>query len=200
MAQLGHGGDHRRIVALDHRSEQPDAASPADAAAKGGARRRFATSRVGPLLAGLLGPAARAHGFAESSILSDWSTVVGPALAARCQPLTVRFERGRQRTAREAGGGTLVLQASGAAALELQHASQQIIERVNRYFGFPAIRHLRFVAMAVPPRPVAYRRPARRLEPAEEQELSRAVEAVADPDLQAALLSLGRRVKLRAPV
>ncbi|SNB70434.1 hypothetical protein SAMN07250955_107198 [Arboricoccus pini] len=161
------------------------------------ARRRYATARVGSLLGGLLAPAARAHGFAESSILSEWGTIVGPTLAARCQPVAVRFERGRQRTAREAGGGILVLQASGAAALELQHAASQIVERVNRFFGFPAIRGLRFVAMAVPPKPIVLRRPPRRLDAAEESRLSEAVGVIGNAELQAALLSLGRKVALR---
>lgn len=182
--------DHRGIVAIEKSSE---------AGREAPARRRYATSRVGALLSGLLGPAARAHGFAESSILSEWGTIVGPALAARCQPLAVRFEKGRQRTAREAGGGILVLQASGAAALELQHAAAQIVERVNRFFGFAAIRGLRFVAMAVPPKPIVLRRPPRRLDAAEEGQLTQAVAGIGNPDLQAALLSLGRKVALRRP-
>lgn len=188
-------------MALDHRrnvAEEQGATGGQPAAEGNPGRRRFATSRVSALLTTLLGPAARAHGFAGSSILADWSTLVGPVLAARCQPLAVRFPPGaRNRTGREAGGGTLVLQASGAAALELQHASAQIIERVNRYFGFPAIRTLRFVAMPLAPLSIPLKRPPRRLDPEEEQNLQAAVGEVDHPDLRAALLSLGRKVKTR---
>jgi hypothetical protein len=79
--------------------------------------------------------------------------------------------------------------------MELQHAAPQVIERVNTYFGFPAVRQLRLLQMALrvaaPPAP-----PRRRdLRPDEETALGAAVGAVDDPDLRAALLQLGRAVR-----
>ena len=42
-------------------------------------------------------------------------------------------------------GGVLVLHVAGAAALELQHSELQILERINGFFGYPAITRLRLI-------------------------------------------------------
>lgn len=143
--------------------------------------------QVARLLGAILDPAARRRGFTEASLLADWSTIIGPALARRCQPLRVEHVPGRRR------GGTLVLQASGPAAIEVQHAAPQLIERINTYFGHRAIRQLRLLQMPLPPpAPSVARAP---LLPQDEAELATGVAGVADPGLRAALLALGRAVR-----
>ena len=101
--------------------------------------------QVARLLGGILDPAARRRGFAEASLLADWATIVGPALARRCQPVRVDYAPGRR------SGGTLLLQVGGAAALEIQHAAPQLLERINAYFGHKAVRQLRLMQMPLPP-------------------------------------------------
>ena len=50
-----------------------------------------------------------------------------------------------------AGDYTLVLRVEGPAALEIQHKSDVLLERVNRFFGWHAVgRPLQLVAYAVP--------------------------------------------------
>lgn len=160
------------------------------------ARHGGGTRRVAALLGQLLTPAARRRGFAEASLLAQWETIVGPALAGRCQPHSVRFPRGRDRD------GTLLLQARGGAALELQHMTPQIIQRVNTYFGFPAVHDLRLV-QAPPPatRRAGPARPPRQrpLAPEELERVHEEVAPVADPALREALESLGRSMLGAAP-
>src|SRR3954463_3961785 len=102
-------------------------------------RSGHAGRQVVRLLASILDPAARRRGFAEASLLADWASVVGPALAQRCQPVRVDYAPGRRR------GGVLMVHAGGAAAIEVQPAAPQIIERINTYFGFAAVRQLRLL-------------------------------------------------------
>ena len=144
---------------------------------------------VGRLLTAILDPAARRRGFAQASLLADWPRVVGPALARRCQPVRVDYAPGRRR------GGTLLVQASGAVALEVQHAAPQIVERVNGYFGFPAVRQLRLLQMPFKPPPPPREVQPRRLRPEEEAALVGAVGGVGDAELREALLTLGRAVR-----
>jgi hypothetical protein len=143
---------------------------------------------VARLLGGILDPAARRRGFAQASLLADWATIAGPSLARRCQPLRVDYPPGRRT------GGTLLLQVGGSAALEIQHAAPQLVERVNAYFGHRAVRQLRLLQMpfvvtapAPPPQP-------RTLAPAEEAALAARVGAIGDDALRTALLALGRTV------
>ena len=157
-----------------------------------GARRGrtgLAGREIGRLLAAVLDPAARRRGFTEASLLADWPQIVGAALASRCQPLRIDYAPGRRR------GGTLLVQAGGGVALEIQHATPQIVERVNVYFGFPAVRQLRLLQMPIrqpPPRP----RPGlRTLGPGEEAALAHEVREVEAEELRAALLQLGRALR-----
>ena len=144
--------------------------------------------QVARLLGGILGPAARRRGFAEASLLADWATIVGPALARRCQPVRVDYAPGRR------SGGTLLLQVGGAAALEIQHAAPQLLERINAYFGHKAVRQLRLMQMPLPPAAVAQPPRLRSLAAGEEAALVAGVTKVSDDSLRAALLALGRTV------
>ena len=144
--------------------------------------------QVARLLGAILDPAARRRGFTEASLLADWATIVGPVLARRCQPLRVEHAPGRRR------GGTLVLQTSGAAAIELQHATPQLIERINTYFGHRAIRQLRLLQMPLPPSAPPPREPPA-MQPQDELELAAGVTGIADGGLREALLALGRAVR-----
>ncbi len=144
--------------------------------------------QVARLLGGILDPAARRRGFATASLLADWATIVGPAIARRCQPVRVDHAPGRR------GAGILLLQANGAAALEIQHAAPQLLERINAYFGHRAIRQLRLVQMPLPPAPAPAPPRLRPVSSEAEARLAADVAAVADESLRDALLALGRTV------
>ncbi len=155
-------------------------------------RRRYATVDVGRLVGAVLGPTARRRGFTETAILADWGTIVGPTLAGRCQPVRVEFPRGKAR------GGTLELHARGGAALEIQHLAPQLLERINGFFGYAAIRRLRLI-QAPPVAPVrrAPAPPLRPLSGAEEELLRRSIGALQGQPLGTALLALGRALHAR---
>ena len=149
--------------------------------------------QVARLLGQVLDPAARRRGFAEASLLADWQTIAGPALARRCQPLRIEHAPGRR------SGATLLLQVGGGAALEIQHQAPQLIERVNTYFGHRAIRQIRLLQMPLPP-PAPPPPPARPpLSPQAEASLAAGVSGVADEGLRSALLGLGRALRATRP-
>jgi hypothetical protein len=152
-------------------------------------RRGGGLRRLPDLLTRVLDPAARRRGLAEAKLLTEWSTIVGPGLAARCH--AIRLSRRTDRF-----GGILLLHVAGAAALELQHSEPQILERINGFFGYDAVSRLRLIQAPLP------RRAARRLTPvirsvsdAEEIAIAGAVRDIRDPGLRAALQSFGRTLK-----
>jgi hypothetical protein len=154
--------------------------------------RQRSTAALSRLLRQLLAPAARRRGFAAVEVVEQWPTIVGPGLARRCHPVQLEFRRGTTM------GGTLVLQAAGGAALELQHVAPQLLERVNDYFGFRAAARLRFVQMPSRPLPAPPAPPVlRTLSAVEEAALADEVALVTDTALGAALESLGRSIKAR---
>lgn len=133
------------------------------------------------------------RGFAEGSILNDWSAIIGPQLAAHCSPQKIAFPPGKR------DGGTLHLCIdSGSLATELQHLEPQLIEKINGFFGYRAVDRVRIVQgmvtvveAAETPRPPAVRPP---LEAEEEEELARGLTEIKDAELRSALERLGRAV------
>lgn len=117
---------------------------------------------------------------------ADWPAVVGPELARTTRPDAILAGRGAR------AGKALRLKVSGAAALEVQHRSSQIVERVNAYFGHRMIDDVRLVqgVISTPPAAPKLRRP----DPAVEQDMARRTADVKDPDLRAALARLGARI------
>ncbi|MEW4467640.1 DUF721 domain-containing protein [Parasphingorhabdus sp. JC815] len=82
--------------------------------------------------------AFRRYGFIQSSVVSRWPEIVGERYAGVSLPESIRFPRGEKE------GGTLNLLVSGAHATLMQHITPEIIERVNRFFGYGAISQVRF--------------------------------------------------------
>jgi hypothetical protein len=134
----------------------------------------------------------RAKGGRPASIArlrADWSAIVGPDLARITRPEALLSGRGART------GKALRLRVAGASALEVQHRSGQLVERVNAYFGHKMIDDIRLVqgAIAAP----ATRSPPPALDPKTVTQVAERAASVKDPDLRAALTRLGARVASR---
>ena len=112
---------------------------------------------IGAYVARMLDPIARARGFAITSLLSEWPAVVGEELASFTAPDKLVWPRRIEdreapspQSAWRNDGAILVLKVDGPRAIELQHRSEQILERVNMYFGYRAIAQLRFLQAPLP--------------------------------------------------
>lgn len=102
-------------------------------------RRRGARGfqRAGAMARKTVDRIAGKYGFAEADVLLNWSAIVGEALSGACQPVKVSYSR--ERTL----GATLIVQANSARAPEVEMKGPSIIERVNQYYGYRAIRRLK---------------------------------------------------------
>jgi hypothetical protein len=116
-----------------------------------------AAKAIGAYVANMLDPIARARGFAITSLLSEWPAVVGEELASFTAPDRVVWPRrsddgeaASPQSAWRTDGAILVLKVDGPRAIEVQHRAEQILERVNIYFGYRAIAQLRFLQAPVP--------------------------------------------------
>jgi hypothetical protein len=82
------------------------------------------------------------QGFASVELVTRWAEIVGPEIAAHSQPEKIQWPRTPQaRNAPEPG--TLMLRVEGPAALEVQHLSDVILQRVNQFFGWQAVGSMR---------------------------------------------------------
>jgi hypothetical protein len=97
------------------------------------------------------------QGFASVELVTRWPEIVGAEIAAHSQPEKIQWPRSPQERspqarspkgqAPQAGNapepGTLLLRVEGPAALEIQHLSDVILERVNQFFGWRAVGNVR---------------------------------------------------------
>ena len=111
-------------------------ANEAKAAAEPARSRR--ARAVSDLLPAAGGAAFRRFGFVQSSIVSRWREIVGARYAAVSSPESIRFPPGKK------SGGVLTLVVEGAHAPMMQHVAPAIVERVNRFFGYPAVERVAF--------------------------------------------------------
>lgn len=122
-----------------------------------------------------------------AKLRNDWPAIVGPDLARITEPEALIAGRGGK-----AGAKMLRLKVAGAAALEVQHMSGQIVERVNAYFGHRQIDDIRLMQGALTRKPG----PKPLVKPAPElvARMDAKAAEVRDPELRAALARLGARI------
>ncbi len=89
------------------------------------------------LLTDVFSDAYAKQGFAARELVTRWAEIAGPEISAHSEPLKIQWPRPVEGQPQEAA--TLVLRVEGPMALEIQHASDVVLERVNRFFGWSAV-------------------------------------------------------------
>jgi hypothetical protein len=142
------------------------------------------------LLNRCLGAAFARQGFASTDIVTHWPDIVGPEIAAHAEPVKLKWPRGGEDAPEPA---TLVLRVEGPVAIEIQHLSPVVVERVNRFFGWRAVDR---IAIRQAPLAGRARRPPPPAPSAEEvAEVAASLPDIADDSLRAALARLGAAIK-----
>lgn len=137
--------------------------------------------------------AFRRFGFVQSSVVTRWPEIVGPAHARVCSPEAIRFPPG------EKAEGILDLVVVPAHAPLIQQVTPEIIERVNRFFGYRAIARVKLRQGAVTPPPDGKpAKPPPSLKPIP-LELGDSLRDIGDPELRTVLESLARSLSNNEP-
>lgn len=123
------------------------------------------------------------RGFVSAELVTRWPEIVGRDVAVHCEPIKIQWTRPADGD--EAEPGTLVLRVEGPAAIEIQHLSTVICERVNQFVGWRAVARLAL-------RQAPLRRSERKAAAARVGETPADTE---DNNLQQALARLGAAIK-----
>jgi hypothetical protein len=131
------------------------------------------------------------QGFAARELVTRWTEIAGPDVGAHSEPLKIQWPRPVEGQPQEPA--TLVLRVDGPMALEIQHASDVILQRVNRFFGWSAVGRLalRQAPLSRRARPQTSSAP----DPRSVAEVAETLSAVEDDELRAALARLGASIK-----
>ena len=145
-------------------------------------RHVYGPRPVGALVSHLTRPAFRRRAPATAQVLADWSTIVGPAIAAVTTP--------RRLTA-----GALTIACAGPIAMELQYLAGELMGRINTHLGSQVVTGLRFVqTTSVAPQWPSQPPPP---DPADLAAIDAAVSGVPEGELRTALTALGRALAAR---
>jgi hypothetical protein len=143
------------------------------------------------LLSDVFSDAYAKQGFAARELVTRWGEIAGPEVAAHSEPLKIQWPRPVEGQPQEPA--TLVLRVEGPMALEIQHASDVILQRVNRFFGWSAVGRL-----ALRQAPLSRRKgPAASRAPDAQSvaKVAETLDAIEDEELRAAVARLGASIK-----
>jgi len=161
--------------------------TPAQAERIGGPRA------IADLMPRIGGAAFRRFGFVQSSVVTRWAEIVGERYAALSAPESIRFPAGKKEK------GTLALTVMSGHAPIIQHIVPEIIDRVNRFFGYEAI-----VKIAIKPGEIARKEPERRPPPVNLRpvpvELGDSLRDIGDPELRAVLEAMAQGLANSQPI
>ena len=131
------------------------------------------------------------QGFASTGIITHWPDIVGAEIADHAEPMRMIWPRRVHEDDPEPA--TLVLRVEGPVALEIQHLSGVILERVNRFFGWRAVGRIQI--RQAPLRRQEKKRPPAGPDPAAVAQIASRMRDIGDDDLRDALARLGAVVK-----
>ena len=153
--------------------------------------RPFNAKPLSVLLNDVFSDAYAKQGFAARELVTRWAEIAGKEIAAHSEPLKMQWPRPVEGQPQEPA--TLVLRVEGPMALEIQHSSDVILQRVNRFLGWSAVGKLalRQAPLSRRDRPKRPRPP----EPKEVAEVEKTLTSVEDGELRAALARLGAAIK-----
>ncbi len=130
--------------------------------------------------------------FAEADVLLNWKDIAGEEMASFCQPVQIDFKKG-ERT-----GGVLRVEAAGGAfALEVQLRSRFLINKVNTFFGYEAVKEIKIIqnpAVAKNLIQPIYNSEKKLVTDEEETYIKSLSEGIKHPELEKILQKLGRSI------
>jgi len=131
------------------------------------------------------------QGFASRELVTRWAEIVGADIATYAEPLKIQWTRPVEGQPEEPA--TLILRVEGPRALEIQHSSTVILERVNRFFGWSAVGRIALRQAPLSRRPA--KRPVKALDAQTIAREANKLGAVEDEQLRNALARLGASIK-----
>lgn len=190
MSEKNQTENEQASISRDERRRQGDYQAGAD-------WKRGAVP-LSDLLPKLVDPIYANKGLSSSALIAAWPELAGASFANCSMIETIKWPHQRSNGEPSFQGGILIVRVDGPKAIYLQHEEKQIIQRVNRFFGFSAIDRLKITQGAISRSRKAEPIPMPDLSKKQEKKLRECINELDDPDLNDAVLKLGKGVLQRA--
>ena len=95
--------------------------------------------QIGDTLPKILKTKLKKANFVELSIIKNWKEIVGDDIAKNCWPIKIFFSDGNN------SNGKIAIKVKRGWSLEIEYKNQEIIEKLNQYFGYKAISKINII-------------------------------------------------------
>tara|TARA_B100000378_G_scaffold151220_1_gene122039 strand:+ start:679 stop:1188 length:510 start_codon:yes stop_codon:yes gene_type:complete len=156
--------------------------------------RSRSASQIADVANSLIDPILAKRAGISTALLNAWPEIAGETYAEFSRPEKIAWPK--RSGANEDGGfkpGTLTIACEGARVLFLTHAQDELIHRVNGFFGYVAIERVRVVQKPVQPLGGNHR-PKPTLSPSEARDLEARLAGIESEALRKAIMRLGAGV------
>jgi|GEM_PF-875925 len=142
-------------------------------------------------------------------MLAEWAHIAGDDIAGQTAPLELKFSRSGKSAKVKDGSpapkadkappkATLLLAVQPAFALELSYQKNLLIERLNMFFGYGAIKDIKLIQNSeIMNNKLLKKAKIRPLTLQEQQKIEGLVAGIQENDLQTALKNLGKAIVSR---
>lgn len=139
---------------------------------------------ISKLIPKLIKPIIQQKGGATAGLLSKWSDIIGEDLSLFTRPGKITYPK------RVLGAGTLQIDVDPRVALEVSHMTPILLDRINTYYGYPAVSKIKIIS-----KPFSVKIPAKHsviIEKKPSETYMQAVSGIEDEHLRQALINLSR--------
>ena len=95
--------------------------------------------QIGDTLPKILKTKLKKANFVEISVIKNWKEIVGDDIAKNCWPIKIFFSDGNN------SNGKIAIKVKRGWSLEIEYKNQEIIEKLNQYFGYKAISKINII-------------------------------------------------------
>lgn len=138
---------------------------------------------ISKLIPKLIKPIIQQKGGATAGLLSKWPDIIGQDLSLFTRPGKITYPK------RVLGAGTLQIDVDPRVALEVSHMTPVLLDRINTYYGYPAIKKLKINS-----KPFSVKIPTKQIvvEKKPCENYIQTVSGIEDEHLRQALINLSR--------
>ena len=102
-------------------------------------RKQSYFKQIGDTLPKILKTKLKKANFVDISVIKNWNEIVGDDIAKNCWPIKIFFSDGNN------SNGKIAIKVKRGWSLEIEYKNQEIIEKLNQYFGYKAISKINII-------------------------------------------------------
>ena len=146
-----------------------------------------------PIMRQLLGQ----RGFMQMDLLTSWTSIIGEEMAKYSLPQKLMFPKDSHTD-----GCLTIMVPAGAFAMEISQNEQRIVDKINRFFGYPAVKKIRLLQNGTAQDFMQKKKPIDKVKKTvvsdeEESYITELTKEIERPELREAVENLGRLVFLQ---